>query len=115
SSGRTGASGPAVVISDARGRAIRTMNAPAAAGLNSVTWDMRMDSAVPDGGGGGRGGRGGGGGAGRGGGAGNAAGPLVAPGKYSVAVRVQGLSRELRGEVTVTGDPNENLSAVARA
>jgi hypothetical protein len=32
-----------------------------------------------------------------------------------VAVRVQGLSRELRGDFTITGDPNENLSAMARA
>jgi len=110
---RNGAAGATIVISDARGRAIRTLNAPAASGLNRVTWDMRMDSAVPDAVGGGRGGRGGGG-EGRGG-AGNAAGPLVAPGKYSVAVRVQGLSRELRGDLTITGDPNENLSAMARA
>jgi hypothetical protein len=111
---RDGAPGATIIVSDARGRAVRTMTAPAARGLNSVVWDMRMDPAsggsAPTGRGGG--GRGGGG---RGGGAGANAGPLVPPGKYQVAVRVQGLTKELRGDLTITGDPNDGMTAIARA
>jgi len=109
-----GASQATLTISDAVGHVVRTMNGPATRGLNSVVWDMRMNSALPraeSGGGGGGGGRGG-----RGGGRGAAAeGPLVAPGKYSVAIRVDGISRELKGDLTVTGDPNETLSVADRA
>jgi hypothetical protein len=100
---RTAAAGSAkVVISDSAGRAIRTMTGPASAGLNRVTWDMRMDPAVagttPTGGRGGRGG-------GRGGGASVNAGPLVLPGRYQVSVEVPGLARPLRGSVNVQADP----------
>jgi hypothetical protein len=104
---RDGAPGATIVISDARG-VVRTLTAPAARGLNRVVWDMRRDSALPDAGSGGRGG-------GRGGGAGAAAGPMVAPGKYHVAIHIQGLGRELAGDFTVTGDSNDGMSAATRA
>jgi hypothetical protein len=106
---RDGAPGATITISDARGRQVRTMNAPAARGLNRVVWDMRMDPATQGGPSGGRGG------GGRGGGAGPNAGPLVPPGKYQVAVRIQGLTKELRGDVTITGEPNDGMSVAARA
>jgi hypothetical protein len=39
----------------------------------------------------------------------------VPPGKYQVAVRIQGLTKELRGDVTITGEPNDGMSVAARA
>jgi hypothetical protein len=109
---RDGASRATITISDALGHVVRTMNGPAGRGLNRIVWDMRMNPALPrpDGeSGGGRGGRGGGRGAAPG------DGPLVAPGKYTVAIRVDGISRELKGDIIVTGDPNETLSIADRA
>ena len=116
---RDAASGPvSVEISDAAsGAAIRTLKGPSSKGLNRVSWDLRMSSAISDdvaatlAAGGGRGGRGGGGG-GRGGGA--ATGPLVLPGKYKVAVSVPGVSGALHGEMIVEGDPLANFSDADR-
>jgi hypothetical protein len=52
------------------------------------------------------------GGAGRGGGRGGGPlGPLVAPGRYIVTVKVPGIGRDLRGEITVSSDP---ISSVRR-
>jgi hypothetical protein len=64
-------------------------------------------------GGGGRGGGGGGGGGG-GRGAGAQTGPLVLPGRYRVLVKVPGVTSELRGEMTVEGDPLTNFSDADR-
>jgi hypothetical protein len=114
---RDGAAGPATIaISDVQGTRIRTIQAPAAQGLNRVTWDMHMDSAIPSsttavGGRGGRGGGGGGGGRGRGG---EEGGPLVLPGKYSVAITIPGVGRTLRGDLMVQGDPSDHFSAADR-
>ena len=107
---RAAAGGPVTIeISDLYGNHVRTMTGPSARGLNHTAWNLRADApaapAAPAGGGaGGRAGGAGGAGGGRGGGAG-AAGPLVAPGRYVVVVKVPGLSRELRGELTVDADP----------
>jgi photosystem II stability/assembly factor-like uncharacterized protein len=115
---RDGAQGSSTIaISDGGGRVVRTLRGPAAQGLNRVTWDMHMTSALTpadvgtagdpavEGGRGGRGG-GGGGGRGRGGrGAGGELGPLVLPGKYSVAITIPGIPQPLRGSVTVEADP----------
>ena len=102
---RDGAASPAtIVISNAQGQKVRTLNGPAARGLNHVTWDMHMDSAVPTVAGAG-GGRGGGGGGGRGNAGGNGGGPLVLPGKYTVAITVPGVETTLSGSVNVESDP----------
>jgi hypothetical protein len=119
---REAASGPAQIeISDVYGKKVRTLEGPAARGLNHAAWNLRGDLPVPPpvdaavapaaAGRGGRAGGAGGAGAaaqgGRGGGGrgGPPAAPLVAPGRYTVVVRVPGLAREMRGEVTVESDP----------
>jgi hypothetical protein len=38
----------------------------------------------------------------------------VAPGKYDVAIRVPGVTRELSGQVTIESDPMERISAIDR-
>ena len=111
---RDGASGNASLsITDARGNVIRTLTGPAGRGLNRVSWDMRMDPpnratssrqvAVAQQGGGGRGS------------ANQNGGPLVAPGEYGLAIRIPGVTSELRGSIRVDGDPNDRISAVDRA
>jgi hypothetical protein len=120
---RDAAAGPVQIeISDVFGKKTRTLEGPGAKGLNHAAWNLRADppvpppvdaAATPAPAATGRGGRAGGAGAvgaaaqgGRGGGRGGQANaPLVPPGKYFVVVRVPGLARELRGEVTVESDP----------
>jgi hypothetical protein len=101
---RSVASGQAAIeISDVYGNKVRTMTGPSAKGMNHASWNLRGDApAAPSGQAAGPAGGRGGGGGGRGGGP---TGPLVAPGKYVVVVRIPGISRELRGEVTVEADP----------
>ena len=105
---RAAGTGQATIdISDVYGNKVRTLSGPAAKGMNHAAWNLRRDQPAADpaqaaGGRAGGAGGGGGGGGGRGGGAG---GPMVAPGRYVVVVKVPGLSRELRGEVTVEADP----------
>jgi hypothetical protein len=102
-------------IADAAGGTVRTLKGSSSRGLNRVTWDLRMSSAIPDEVAStltaGRGGRGGGGG-GRGGAA--ATGPLVLPGKYKVTVHIAGISSPLHGEITVEGDPLTSFSDADR-
>ena len=104
---RAAATGQATIeVTDIYGNKVRTLSGPATKGMNHAAWNLRRDPPATDaaqaaGGAGGRGGAGGGGG-GRGGGA---AGPLMAPGRYVVVVKVPGLSRELRTEVSVESDP----------
>jgi photosystem II stability/assembly factor-like uncharacterized protein len=112
---RDAAPGPvSVEITDAGGM-VRTLEGPSAAGLNRVTWDLRMSPAMSTEEAatliaGGRGGRGGGGGGGRGGRGGAApVGPLVLPGRYSVAVKVPGVANTLHGDMLVEGDPLTNF------
>ncbi|MFI5231425.1 MAG: WD40/YVTN/BNR-like repeat-containing protein [Gemmatimonadales bacterium] len=113
---RDAASGPvSVEISDASGAPVRTLKGSSSKGLNEARWDLRMSPAVSEEvastlAAGGRGGRGGGGG--RGGAA--AAGPLVLPGHYKVAVKIPGVAAELRGDMTVEGDPLTNFSDAGR-
>jgi hypothetical protein len=112
---RDAASGQATVtISDAQGQVVRTLSAPAAAGLNSVTWDMHMNAAIPARA---QAGRAGGGGGGRfGGGASLNAGPLVLPGTYSVSIAVPGVARPLVGQLAVQADPmDREFTTAARA
>ncbi|HYC50884.1 MAG TPA: hypothetical protein VEB19_07250 [Gemmatimonadaceae bacterium] len=102
---RDGATGNATItVSDAAGATVRTLSGPAGRGLHRVTWDMRMDGAVPANAMP----------AGRRGGASGALGPLVLPGRYTVSVRVPGVTRELRGELQVIGDPMERISDADR-
>jgi len=105
---RSAASGQATIeVSDIYGTRVRTMTGPAAKGLNHAAWNLRSDppAAPADPAAGGAGGRGAGGGAGGGGRGGGPVGPLVAPGRYVVVIKVPGLQRDLRGEVTVEADP----------
>ncbi|MCG6957816.1 MAG: hypothetical protein LJF04_17640 [Gemmatimonadetes bacterium] len=126
-----GATGPAkIVVTDAAGATIRTLEGSADQGLNHVSWDLRyeppVDSAdVPSRGG--RGGFGGGrggppaavqvgyparsGGFGRGG---PPDGPLVLPGTYTVRVTIPG-EEPLTGSVVVEADPLPKFTAADRA
>jgi photosystem II stability/assembly factor-like uncharacterized protein len=111
-------SAPSIEISDAAtGKVIRTLKGTTAKGLNHVSWDLRMSAALSEEEAAsliaGRGGRGGGGGGG-GRGAGAQTGPLVLPGKYTVAVKIPGVAGELHGELMVEGDPLANFSDVDR-
>src|SRR3984957_7679288 len=114
--------GARITIADAAGKTIRTLHGPAQAGLNRACWDLRESPPVADpnpgpiaacittstaatnpvippsgqmpnaqgGGGGGRGGRG--------------VGPVVLPGRYTVAVG------SLKQDVTVEPDPRFSIS-----
>jgi photosystem II stability/assembly factor-like uncharacterized protein len=106
---RDGADGSATItIRDGQGGLVRTLTGPAERGLNRVTWDMHMESALREGmvAAGGRGGRGGGGNP--------LLGPQVLPGTYTVAIRVPGVSRELRGDLSIAGDAMEKTTAAER-
>jgi photosystem II stability/assembly factor-like uncharacterized protein len=93
-----------VRVSDARGAVIRTLNGTARAGLNHVSWDMRMEPPLmeasldraPTGGGFGA----------------PPAGPFVLPGVY--AISVEGLARPLKGELKIEGDPRVAFSDADR-
>ena len=83
-----------VTVADARGTMVRTIKGTSRAGLNRVSWDLRMEPPVPEGA--------------RdapavGGFGGAPQGPLVLPGVYTVTVNVAG--RSLKGDVHVEGDP----------
>jgi photosystem II stability/assembly factor-like uncharacterized protein len=117
--------GVPIAITDAAGKTIRTLRGPAQAGLNRACWDLRMSPPIGDnnpapiatcistgeraeargtsaalippsgqapnaGGGGGRGGRG--------------AGPIVLPGRYTVALG------SLKRDVTVEPDPHFTIT-----
>jgi photosystem II stability/assembly factor-like uncharacterized protein len=122
------AAGVPIVISDASGKTIRTLRGPAKAGLNRACWDLREAPPIADtaiaplatciaasvprdpaaspvippsgqipgaqGGGGGRGGRG--------------VGPVVLPGRYTVAVG------SVKQDVTVGPDPHFTISETDR-
>jgi photosystem II stability/assembly factor-like uncharacterized protein len=88
-----------VTVSDAHGTVIRTLRAPGRAGINRVSWDLRMEPPSTEGTREGPGGFGA-----------PVSGPLVLPGTYTVVVRVPGLaSPPLRGELRVEGDPRVNF------
>ncbi len=88
--------GVRIEVHDAAGKTVRSLRGPAQAGLNRACWDLRRDSALtenpmpsfaacwstPRGG----------------------AGPLVPPGKYSVALTPEG-DLPLKAELTVLPDP----------
>jgi hypothetical protein len=123
-----------VTVSDQAGKVIRTLDAPAAPGVNQIVWDLRyappVDStnvpAVGGGRGGGRGGRGGPPAAvavgfppqpevpgfGRGG---VPVGPLVLPGTYTIRVTVPGAAKPLSGTVLVEADALPAFSPADRA
>ncbi len=110
---RDGASGNATItIADATGRQIRRMNGPVARGLNRVSWDMRMEPAIPLPGAGGDAGPGPSGL--RGVAISAMAGPMVAPGTYTVSIAIPGVATPLRGRFTVDGDPLERMTVADR-
>jgi len=90
------------------GQAVRSLDAPADAGMNQVVWDLREDAPVDvpseDGSGGG--------GAGGGRFGGSTAGPLVLPGAY--VVRLEAGDQVAEQEVVVRMDPrtDPNVSAL---
>ncbi len=113
---------PALIltITDADGKVVRRLNAPAAPGVQRVVWDFRYAAPVitpqlPPGAGGGFGGGGGGFGGGFGGGA---QGVLAMPGKYTVkmARRVDGVVTELPGSQTfnVVAEGTEGMTPADR-
>ena len=92
-----------VSVSDSRGNPVRTLRGGRRAGLNRVSWDLRMDPPAPE----------------------NARdappvsgfssatpGPLVVPGTYTVTVT--GAGRLLKGELRVEGDPRSAFSDTDR-
>ena len=87
-------------VTDAEGRVVRRLTAPATAGVQRLVWDLRYPSMAPvaSGAAAGRGGRGGGGGGGFGRGPG--AGPYVIPGTYHVA-----MAKDVDGVITPVGAP----------
>ncbi len=90
-------------IADPHGNTIRTIRAPGRAGLNRLSWDLRMEPPIAEG-------------ASEtpavGGFGGSPQGPLVLPGTYSVTVDVAG--RRLKGELRVEGDPRVTFSDADR-
>ena len=110
---------PAVIftVTDSEGKIVRRMTAPATAGIQRATWDLRYTPPVirnqPAGGPGGRGGEP----ADPDQGFGNRGpeGPLVMPGKYTVtmAIRVNGATTPVAGQQTfnVTVEGREGMSA----
>ncbi len=120
--------GVQITISDASGKAIRTLRGPARAGLNRACWDLRETPPIADRGpgpvatcistGGGRGDGGAsqvatgvippsgqipnpGGGGGRGG---RGVGPIVLPGRYTVSIGA------MKRDLTVEPDPHFTIS-----
>jgi photosystem II stability/assembly factor-like uncharacterized protein len=94
-----------IVISNAAGAAVRTIEAPGSAGLHEVVWDLRLDppfEAEP----GAQSGRGGGGGGG--GGGGPPRGPRVLPGTYTVRLETGG--SPVTTQVEVRGDPRVRIA-----
>jgi hypothetical protein len=100
-----------IAITDAAGKPIRTLRGPAQAGLNRACWDLRQAGPLPETGPqmAGCANTGGAGFANR-----AAAGPIVMPGKYSVAVIPPG-GPPLRTDVTVAPDPHFPISDTDRA
>jgi len=127
--------GVQISVTDAAGKTIRTFRGPAQAGLNRACWDLRQAPPVLDRApapianciatGGGRGDPGSapppvspvippsgvtpGGGGGGGGRGGRGLGPVVLPGRYTVAMG------SLKQEVTVEPDPRFNISESDRS
>jgi len=127
-----------ISISDAAGKAIRTLRGPAQVGMNRACWDLHLDPPNPVKGpppmancaaaGNGRGDAvgetppqaapvigpsgviPGGGGGGRGG---RGGGPVVLPGRYAISVAPAG-SGVLTGDVTVLPDPHFTISDADR-
>ena len=92
-----------VTIADTRGAIVRALQGTSRAGLNRVSWDMRMEPPAA--------------GAPRdtpaaGGFGAPPLGPLVLPGAYSVTVNAAG--RSLKGELRVEGDPRVTFSDADR-
>ena len=95
-----------IEISDRFGNVVRTLQGPAASGVNHASWDMRGAPTAAAADAGGRAGAAGrAGGAGNGGRGGAAAGPLVAPGTYTVTITIPGVAKPLQGTVKVEADP----------
>ncbi|MCH7992646.1 MAG: hypothetical protein IIC35_09545, partial [Gemmatimonadetes bacterium] len=103
-----GASTFELTITAASGGHVRTLEAPAEAGINEVLWDWRHDRPYePEpGAGGGRGGRGGG----RGGG--TPRGPVALPGTYTISMEVGGVS--FTSTVEIEADPRRPMSRADR-
>jgi hypothetical protein len=102
-----------ITILDSAGKEIRTMNGTGQAGINRVTWDLRMTSPIPPAGPGGGGGGFGGGGGGGGFGGGAGAGPRVDPGTFTVKLKI-GESEQSK-TFTLEEDPRVQISAEDRA
>ncbi len=102
-----------ISILDSTGKEIRTMNGTGQAGINRVTWDLRMTSPIPPAPPGTSGGGFGGGGGGGGFGGGAGAGSRVDPGTYMVKIKVG--DNEQSKTFTVEEDPRVQISAEDRA
>ena len=95
-----------LVVTDASGAHVRTLEGPAEPGIHEVLWDWRYDRPYEPSGGGG----GGGGGGGFGGGA--PQGPIVMPGTYTVSLDAGG--RTFSATVEIEADPRRPMSTADR-
>lgn len=88
----------ALVITDAAGDTVRTLDGPAAQGLSTVVWDLRYDAPYETEGGGG-------------GFFGPPRGPTVLPGRYTVTLEAGGFTQSEAVEVRL--DPRVQTTRVA--
>ncbi|MGE5246504.1 MAG: WD40/YVTN/BNR-like repeat-containing protein [Betaproteobacteria bacterium] len=90
-----------IVVADAGGAVVRTLEGPGRKGLNRAVWDLRLapvDAGAPP--------------TGNGGPAGQPPGPMVLPGTYRLTVTAG--AQELRGSIRVEGDPLVTFSDADR-
>ncbi|TAK15574.1 MAG: hypothetical protein EPO35_06990 [Acidobacteria bacterium] len=99
-----------ITIGPAAGKAIRTLNVNAQAGVNRTMWDLRYDATSTPSTAAGPAGGGGGGGGGRGGGRGGGGGPYVLPGTYTVTLSAAG--QTLTRSIRVQMDPRITVTAL---
>jgi hypothetical protein len=93
--------GVEIAIQDAAGKTVRSLRGPAQAGLNRACWDLRWDPPTDE--------RGQASMASCSGGTRGAAGPLAAPGKFTVAVTPAGLP-SMKAELLVVPEPRSKIA-----
>ncbi len=85
-----------LTITDASGRIVRRLDGPASAGMHRVQWDLRYSGMAPVTGG-----------------DGESRGPLVIPGRYTVAIAVRQPDGSVRdyGSTTIQAEPTEGMTS----
>ena len=99
--------GFALTITDSNGNHVRTLEAPAEAGINEAIWNWRFDAPYEA-----DGQQGGGGGGGGFGGGGTPQGPIALPGVYTVSMEAGGQTHS--STVEIQADPRRSMSMADR-